>query len=221
MTSIDYCKWTTVVLTACLSCNSLADVTTNDTARIATINVGSVETSGDYRFNSGSSNTGAPLEYESATGLSLGFGIEDGSARFMLEYYYADPKIALPPFTADEGNPRMKTHSLFYSGYWVPDILWGVKGILGAGIGYSHQTLTNAQLAELEDHGWSLKASAGLEYAVMKNLSVYALAEGIFLHDMEDQVDYTAEGATVEGTADRAIRGNEQVRLALGINLRY
>lgn len=220
MTSTDYCKWTTVILTACLSCNSLADVTADEAVRIATINVGSVETSGDYRFTT-DSTTGAPLEYESSLGLSVAMGIEDGSGRFMLEYYYADPKIELPPFAVDEGSPRMKTHSIFYSGYWVPDILWGVKGILGAGIGYSHQTLTNAQLAELEDHGWSLKASAGLEYAVIKNLSVYALAEGIFLHDMEDRVDYTAEGSTVEGTADRAVRGNEQVRLALGINLRY
>lgn len=217
------CPWATFLLTTFITCNSAADVIpdADGAVSVISVNVGSTDTSGKYSFNSNSDTTNTPLDYASSTGLSLAWGIEDTSGRFMLEYYYSDAEVESPPFAQQGGLPHLKTHSLFYSGYWVPNIFWGIKGILGAGIGHSIQTLTHTQLPELEDHGWSLKTSAGLEYAVMGRLSVYALAEGILIHDMEDRVNHTSDNASTTKAVKRSISGNEQVRLSLGVNFRF
>lgn len=219
--SIHISKWAAALLTTFISCNALAEVVTPRSAAVISVNVGSTDTSGTYGFSGGESAQEVDLDYESGIGLALGWGVEDGNARFMLEYYHARADIDSPPFAVSNGSPRLEIQSLFYSGYWVPDIYWGIKGILGAGVGYSRQTLDNAALGKLSDHGWSFKASAGLEYAVINNLSVYVLAEGLFHDEIEDRVSYTAEGSTTVTNAERAIDGSEQLRFGLGINLRY
>lgn len=219
--SIQISKWATALLTTFISCSGLAEVITDTPAAVLSVNIGSTDTKGAYGFNDGESIQEADLEYASSIGLALGWGIEDRNARFMLEYYHARPELESPPFAVDDGDSRLQIQSLFYSAYWVPNIYWGIKGILGAGVGYSKQTLDNAQLGKLSDHGWSFKASAGLEYAVINNLSVYVLAEGLYHDDIEDRVDYTVEGSTTVTSAERAIDGSEQLRFGLGINLRY
>lgn len=212
-------QWAAALLATFMFCNSSAEVVVHEPKRVISLNIASVDTSGDYGSSNGIPKTA--LDYASTTGYSIGWGIEDRDTRFMLEYYLSQAKVESPPFPVGNGQSQLKIQSLFYSGYWVPNILWGVKGILGAGIGYSEQTLNNVQLGEFSDRGWSFKASAGLEYSVMPNFSVYTLAEGLYHDDIKDSVSFPAEGTASAGVADRTLSGSEQLRIALGINFRY
>lgn len=212
-------QWAAALLATFMSCNSSAEVVVHEPMRVLSVNVASVDTSGDYGSSNGVQE--AALEYASATGYAIAWGIEDRNTRFMLEYYLSQANVESPPFAVENGQSQLEVHSLFYSGYWVPDIIWGVRGILGAGIGYSEQTLSNMQLGELSDRGWSFKASAGLEYAVLPNFSVYTLAEGLFHDDIEDSVSVQAEDMASTGVADRSLSGSQQLRIAVGINFRY
>lgn len=209
--SIHFPKWTIALAAALVSSHSLAETVAVDPSYVVSINLSTLETSGDYGLSTDEASGHSALDYASSTGYSLGWGIEDQSGRFMLEYYYSAVDIQSPPFEIASDRSRLKTHSLFYSGYWVPNIVWGVKGILGAGIGYSEQTLENAQLGKLRDRSLSVKASVGLEYAVVNRLSIYALAEGLFYGDVKDEA----------GGADRMLSDNEQLSYALGVNFRY
>ena len=216
----DFAKWTAGLLMAFVSVNSLAEVTRDLPRQVIGVSFGSVDTSGDYRF-SGASSSAAAIDFASSPSYSLVWGIEDANARFAFEYYHAEAEIESPPFDVTGAPAELITQSLFYSGYWTPGIRWGIRGILGAGIGYSQHQLNNTTLTELEEQSWSLKASAGLQYGITRMLSVYGMAENIIHDDLEDRVTYPAVGDTPGGTAGRSISGNKQLRVAVGLNIRF
>ncbi len=191
---------------------------------VAGFNVGSYDTSSDYRFTHATSvdgETSAPtiaegaLDLPSDTGYSLAAGIENGTMRIMLELYHSEVSVNASPLVFDGGASELETRSLYYSGYWLPDIYEGIKGILGAGVGYSRHYLSGNLVDELKDGGWSLKASAGLEYAINGRLSVYGLAEKMFHKDLEEQWSAETNNFTF------AFSGHEQTRLAIGLNYRF
>lgn len=219
-------QWTLAFAALALSCSAAAQTAERGASRVLTLNLASVDPSSNYQLTpqaneSGVSGVDQALSFASTEGITLGFGIEDRGGRFMLEYYYANSDIEAPPFAVTDDTATHRTHTLFYSGYWVPDIYWGLKGILGAGIGYGEQTLTNTQAGDLEDRGWAYKFSGGLEYALLQNLSIYGLIERIYFDDLYDQVSVAGQGDSAAVSSRRQLQDSEQTRMALGINYRF
>lgn len=219
--STRFSQWITALVAGLASCHSLAQAVVDEPQRVISFNLGSADTSGTYSSVTTTSAREVDLDYASSPGFAIAWGIEDERGRVLLEYYRSDVEVESAPFAASGGAPELQVQSIFYSGYWVPDIYWGIKGILGAGVGYSEQSLDNARMGEIRDGGLSFKASVGLEYALFKTLSVYLLAESIYLGDVEDRVNLPSSGGTGGGITEITIDGNKQERLALGINWRY
>lgn len=206
------------ILATCISCNAIAENVVDKTRYVLGVNAGSVDTSGDFGLRVNDNISESTLNISSETGYSVGWGIENSSARFMLEYYVTEADIESPSFNAGNATAVWETESMFYSGYWTPDIYWGIKGILGAGIGYSRHTLSNATPAKMKESDWAFKASAGIEYGVIRHLSIYALAEQLFHSSVGD---YVADNGTPPVVSQRSFSGLEQSRLSFGINYRY
>lgn len=197
-----------------VSCSSIADAVIEPPRYVLGGNIGSMDTSGDYGSRTDGSIDKSPLDVSSDTGYSIAWGIENNTARVMLEYYATEADIESTPLETGQ----LKTESIFYSGYWIPDIYWGIKGILGAGVGYSRHTLSNVARRNMKESDWSFKASAGLEYGVHRNLAIYALADRLFHSSVGD---YLTENGTPPVVTQRTLSGLEQSRLSFGINFRY
>lgn len=135
------------------------------------------------------------LSLDDTTLLSLGWGVQHKQARFVLEYYHATTDTS-------DGSTELATDALYYSGYWLPTLYRGVKGVLGAGLGYAQQDASGA--IDGKEGDFSYKLSVGLEYQVFPRLSVYGVFEQLNLGDMRDET--------------AIITGTEQQRLALGVN---
>ncbi len=219
---------TLTLFTCMLPLAAVAEVTevVGDTTHLVLgFNVGSYDTSVDYRFTHATSVdgvAGAPtvtegaLDLPSDTGYSLAAGIESSTLRIMLELYHSDVSVNASPLAFDGAASELETRSIYYSGYWLPDIYWGIQGILGAGVGYSRHYLSGNLVAdELKDGGWSLKATAGLEYGINSRLSVYGLAEKMFHKELEEQWSTGTNNFTF------SFSGHEQTRLAIGLNYRF
>lgn len=224
--SIQLRQWSSLVATLLVSCSALAQPATELPNRVLSLNLANIEASARYRLSAeqnelGITSSDADVGFASAEGAALAWGIEDGNGRVMLEYYYSDINLDYTPFASTGGTPSLQTHGLFYSGYWVPDIYWGVKGILGGGIGYAEQTLKNAQPDDLSERGWAYKFSGGLEYALIRNLSLYLLVERIHFNDINDNVELSGADDPATVAARRELQDNEQTRVGLGINFRY
>lgn len=132
------------------------------------------------------------LSYESGQFLTLGAGVQDGSARVMLELYRTDMDISRVGPAPDEddaesepdlsSNQERQTYLLYYSGYWRPEIIWGIHAVAGAGIGWGQQRLSWGEDEDRERvsaRGWSGKLTLGLEYQINPRLAIYASAETI------------------------------------------
>lgn len=216
-------QWGTAVASLLISCSALADPE-RLTNQVISINYSSIENSGSYRVTPYADNdevaVDAELEYSSEAGPALGWGIEQRNSRFMLEYYRSASDIEAAPFPVADATAERELQSVFYSGYWIPDIYWGLKGIVGAGVGYSEQTLNSSQ-GKFRERGWSYKISAGLEYAVLNNLSLYVLAENVFLREVDDEISISSGEGMTAVNAMRALDEGEQTRLGLGVNFRF
>lgn len=216
-------SFTISLLTFMLPVAAMAEVNTDLTQLVVSINAGSYDTSTDFRMASASNvEEDSPptiaegaLDLSSDTGYSLAAGIENSRMRIMLELYHSEAPVNASPLVVGAGASELETRSIYYSGYWLPDIYWGIQGILGAGIGYSRHYLTGNLVDELKDGGWSLKASAGLEYGINSSLSVYGLAEMMFHKDLEEQ--WSSQTTDYEFI----FSGHEQTRLAVGLNYRF
>lgn len=207
-------KWMTTALLTCISCGSIADDVVEPPRHVLGLNTGSTDTSGDFSSRTNGDTSQSAFDVSSDTSYAVAWGIENTKARVMLEYYVTETNIeSLSP-----GNAELKTESIFYSGYWIPNIYWGIKGILGGGIGYSRHTLSNVALGNMKESDWSFKASAGVEYGVLRNLSIYALADLLFHSSVGD---YVTPNATPPAVTQRTISGLEQSRLSFGVNFRY
>lgn len=208
-------KWMATALLACISGNSLAaDAVAEPPRYVLSVNTGSADTSGDFGTRAGENISQSAFDVSSDTSYSVAWGIENSKARVMLEYYVTETEFDSAPLASGE----LKTESIFYSAYWIPDIYWGIKGILGGGIGYSRHALSNIGPDNLKESDWAFKVSAGLEYGPLPNLSIYALADLMF---HESVGDYTTLDATPPVVLQRTISGLEQSRLAFGINFRF
>lgn len=113
--------------------------------------------------------------------LHLSWGLVEDSARFAIEYLYQ---------TSDFGGFDLDytKHSLYYSGYWTPDLglkrlgeQWPrIHGILGGGIGVSELTLESGEEAigsSFKDRGLQIKAAIGLEYRITPHFAVFGVYE--------------------------------------------
>lgn len=213
----------TAVAGLLISCSALAQPE-QSTFQVISVSYSTIEDSGRYRLTPDGASSALPidaeLEYDSAAGAALAWGIEQNNSRFMLEYYRSASDIESAPFPTSDAVAERELQSIFYSGYWVPTIYWGLKGIVGAGVGYSQQTLNSSQ-GSLRERGFSYKISAGLEYAVVNNLSVYILAENVFLREVDDEIAVAAGETTAAFSANRALEDGEQTRLGMGINFRF
>lgn len=207
-------KWMATALLVCISGNSVAEAIAESPQYVLSVNIGSADMSGDFGTRAGESISQTPFDVSSDNSYSVALGIENTKARAMLEYYVTETGFDSAPLTAGE----LKTESIFYSGYWVPEIYRGIKGILGGGIGYSRHALDNIGPDNLKESDWAFKVSAGLEYGPLPNLSIYALADLMFHEGVND---YVTQDATPPVVIQRTISSLEQTRLAFGINFRF
>lgn len=106
--------------------------------------------------------------------VSVAWGVADETARFLVEYYHQTGDI-------DAFPAEYKKQSLFYSGYWTPNLyLQGLHGILGAGIGGAQLSLEsgNSLIGEdFEDREAQYKLTAGIEYRLMDIVTFYGTYE--------------------------------------------
>lgn len=188
--------------------------------RIINVNAASTRTEGQFQLtqNSATPTLAVPkqdVDFDNTTSYSVGGGVESYQARFMLEYYYTQADVDALNLATGTVAAEQKSQALYYSGYWVPDILYGVKGILGLGVGYAEQKFNVPQYSQIKDEGLTYKFSAGLEYGLIKHLSIYAAVEQIYFKDQEDTVTASSDEAVA------FVTNNEQTRYAIGVNFRF
>lgn len=140
------------------------------------------------------------LSYDNGQFYTIAAGVQERNIRVMVEFYRTELNISIPetaPADEDEEQaPELATSHerttqlLYYSGYWRPEIIWGVRAVAGAGIGWGQQRLnwgSGEDRQRFSARGWSGKLSLGLEYQVTPRLGVYALAESISFNSLTEE----------------------------------
>ncbi len=157
-------------------------------------------------------STSESLNFDSGTSVALGWGVGSETSRFMFEFYSSSIDF--------NSSESLDKSSVFYSGYWTPTLLFGIKGIVGGGVGVSYIELPErASLGspKFKNRGVEYKLSLGLDYQLNPKIGFYTLVEHIRGDDYTDSY-LAADGETAKVAA---FADDDQVRASVGLTFSF
>jgi hypothetical protein len=185
-------------------------VQSNATEALLTLSIGG-QSADEGTFSVSGQSAQEVVTFDSGESIAIGWGVGDDNAKFLFEYYYSSIDI--------NSLESLDKSSLFYSGYWTPELYFGIKGVLGAGVGITYIDLprSGAGSTAFKDRELEYKFSIGLEYQLCKSVGVYGLYERIYGNEYSDT--YLLAGDA--GVATALFDDSDQSRISLGISYTY
>lgn len=192
---------------------------TNKVRQVVGVSYGVAEPAGTF---SEASQSPGDWGFEDGDAVSLIWGVEDSRFRAAMELSYV--KMEAEEFTANSASQTVEASGtqaitgLYYNFYWTPSLPFRFNALIGGAVGYSL-----VELKDLSDSGasgtvyddsdttFSAKLGAGLEYAVLPNLSISALYQWVSHRDVDiEQNDERGRFSDLEYS-----------NLSVGVNFRF